>query len=90
MKQCYLDHDGTSVVLVGNHYFGNGSWYTQQLSEQGVVQGQDYTWAYYPAAAWSTTWTHQNLDQDRPTESFVKITFVDPQLATFFAIKWGK
>ena len=86
MKQCYLDHDGISVVLVGNYYFGNGSQYIQQLAEQGFAQDQDYTWAYYPAM----TWTHLNLDQDRPTESFVKITFVDPQLAMFYAIKWGK
>jgi hypothetical protein len=86
MKQCYLDHDGTSVVLVGNHYFGNGSQYTQQLTQQGLAQDRDYNWAYYPAV----TWTHQNLNQERPAESFTKITFVDPKMATYYSIKWSK
>jgi hypothetical protein len=73
-------------VLIGNHYFGNGSQYTQQLVDHGLTQDQDYTWSYYP----TMRWTHDNIDQNRPSESFVKITFVDPKLATYYAVKWSK
>lgn len=84
MTRCYLHSDGVSVIILGNWFFENSAQYTQQLEDHKLTLDLDYSWSYYPPIAW----THENIDQDRPSEAFTKITFADPALATFYAMKW--
>jgi len=56
--------------------------FKEQLLEHGLHHDVDYTWAYTPK---QEDWMHGVLKS-----ATVEFNFKDPQLATFFRLKWAK
>ena len=58
--------------------------YKQQLSADGLVNDQDYTWRYQPVK-YNYEWSTMPL-----VESHVVFEFGNPALASFYRVKWAK
>ena len=76
MEPAVFEH---TVKIPGRYTWDNHSQYLQQLQAQGLVQGQDYEWSYYPE-----TW--DGFSQSEPAHTCV--VFRDPTLAMFYQLKW--
>jgi len=53
----------------------------QTVRNSGLVQGQDFDWAWHPRQ-----WDSMTGD----TPGFVEFRFQDPALATFFQLMWNE
>jgi hypothetical protein len=54
-----------------------------QLTVAGLVQNQDFEWAYYRAE-------YDNFSFDAVVPRHVMFRFQDPKLATYYQLKWAQ
>jgi hypothetical protein len=54
-----------------------------QLTTAGLVQNQDFEWAYYRAE-------YDNFSFDAVVPRHVMFRFQDPKLATYYQLKWAQ
>ena len=57
--------------------------YNDQVGDQGLRRGDDYTWRYTPQV---NNW----LGDEIITPGTVEFDFKDEQWATYFQLKWAK
>jgi hypothetical protein len=57
--------------------------YNDQVVDQGLQRGEDYTWRFTPAV---NTW----LGDDVITPATVEFNFQDEQWTTYFQLRWAK
>jgi hypothetical protein len=50
------------------------------LAQDGLIQGQDFSWTWHPRR-----WDSMTGD----TPGFVEFVFQDPALATFYQLRWA-
>ena len=74
------------VRIAGNYHWANHSRYLQELTDHGLVYGQDYTWGYFPATGTSRG---DGYIVQEGSDSYTEVEFVDPALATFYQLRWG-
>ncbi len=55
--------------------------YNDQITDQGLQRGVDYTWRYTPQV---NNW----LGDETITPATVEFNFKDPQWQTYFQLKW--
>jgi hypothetical protein len=58
--------------------------YKQQLSHDGLINDQDYTWRYQPVK-YNNEWSTIPIEQSQ-----VVFEFNSPALASFYRVKWAK
>ena len=56
--------------------------FRNQLVRAGLVMNQDFVWSYIPL-----TW--DNFSGDAVTRKCVVFEFAEPEMATFYQLKWG-
>lgn len=56
----------------------------QQLTEDGLVIGDDYVWRYHPVK-YNNDWNTEPMEESR-----VEFDFKNPSLASFYRIKWAQ
>jgi hypothetical protein len=57
--------------------------YNDQIGDQGLQRGEDYTWRFTPAV---NTW----VGDDVITPATVEFDFKDQQWETYFQLRWAK
>jgi hypothetical protein len=55
---------------------------TEQLRADGLVNGRDFTWRFYPKK-------YDHYDSDNNRDARVEFEFTDEKMATFYRLKWS-
>lgn len=56
--------------------------YKDQVTDQGLYLGHDYTWRYTPAV-------NDYFGAEQLTPATVEFEFADPKWATYFQLRWA-
>lgn len=57
--------------------------YKEQLTQNGLIVNQDYSWTYIPIK-------YNDWGMTPMAQSCVEFEFADPALASFYRLKWIK
>ena len=59
------------------------------LKADGLVQGEDFVWAFMPGE-WLTEWKSDQGHGQKYREKSVIVKFREPSMATFYSLKWQR
>lgn len=75
-----------TVVILGNYHWANHGQYLKELTDNGLVMDQDYTWQYHPRT--NSSWD-DDFNMLEGSDSYTKVEFSDPALATYYQLRWS-